>query len=51
MESNKKVLESLLKVAMLCGKQGLALHGHRDDKVFWEVDDGSSDEGNFIQLV
>jgi len=51
MKSNKKVLESLLKVAMLCGKQGLALRDHRDDKVFCEVDDGSSDEGNFIQLV
>lgn len=51
MESNQKVLESLLKVVMLCGKQGLSLRGHRDDKVFWEVDSGDSNEGNFIQLV
>ena len=51
MESNQKVLESLLKVVMLCGKQGLSLRGHRDDKVFWEVDSGGPNEGNFIQLV
>ena len=36
---------------MLCGKQGLSLRGHQDDKVFWEVDSGGSNEGNFIQLV
>ena len=29
MNSNHKVIESLLKIVMLCGKQGLALHGHR----------------------
>ena len=51
MESNQKVLESLLKVIMLCGKQGLSLRGHRDDKVFWEGDHEGSNEGNFIQLV
>ena len=50
-ETNQKVVESLLKVAILCGKQGLALRGHRDDGIHWEGDDGSSNEGNFVQLV
>ena len=30
---NQKVIESLLKVALLCGKQGLAFRGHRDEHV------------------
>lgn len=51
METNQKVIESLLKVVMLCGKQGLALRGHREDRVHWEDVDGSSNEGNFVQLV
>ena len=33
MERNEKVLESLLKITIFCGKQGLALRGHRDDKI------------------
>ena len=32
METNQKVLESLIKNGLLSGKQGLALRGHRDDK-------------------
>lgn len=31
-ETNERVIESLLKIVILCGKQGLALHGHRDDR-------------------
>ena len=49
-ENNRKVVESLLKIVLLCGKQGLALRGHRDDKLNWE-DKCSFNEGNFIQLV
>ena len=30
----KKVVESLLKVVLLCGKQGLALRGHRNMMFF-----------------
>ena len=51
MESNQKVIESLLKIVMLCGKQGLALCGHRDDSIDWEDKEPSSNDGNFIQLV
>lgn len=50
MEANIKVVESLLKVVILCGKQGLALRGHRDDKVDWQTAE-TSNEGNFVELV
>ena len=50
METNQKVIESLLKVVMLCGKQGLALRGHHDDTINWE-EEGSLNEGIFVQLV
>ena len=52
MKKNQKVIESLLKVVMLCGKQGLAFRGHRDDCIdFQEVRDECSNQGNFIELV
>ena len=51
METNQKVIESLFKVAILCGKQGLAMRGHRDDRIQWEDEDRGSNEGNFVQLV
>ena len=52
MEENQKVIESLFKVIILCGKQGLALRGHRDDQKEWQEDlVESKNEGNFIELV
>ena len=53
MENNRKVIESLLQVVMLCGKQGLALRGHRDDNIVWtnEGEIESDNRGNFIELV
>ena len=37
---------------MLCGKQGLALHSHRDDKIAWSgISDGRLNEGTFVELV
>ena len=46
-ESNQKVVESLFKIVMLCGKQGLALRGHRDDKIIWtDVGEERPNEGN-----
>ena len=47
------VVESLLKIVMLLGKQGLAFRGHRDDKVEWEVQDEleMGNQGNFIEMV
>ena len=50
-ETNQKVLESLIKIVLLCGKQGLALRGHRDDKISWtEDEDVHSNEGNFVEF-
>ena len=51
MEKNRKVIESLLKITMLCGKQGLPLRGHRDDGVDFGQENGSSNQGNYIELV
>ena len=36
MENNEKVIESLFKVVLLCGKQVLAFRDHHDDHVNWE---------------
>ena len=46
----QKVIESLLRIVILCGKQGLALRGHRDDQIDWQSVERSN-EGNFVQLV
>ena len=48
-ERNRKVVESLLKIVILCGKQGLAFHGHCD--VNWVADEDCGNEGNFIEIV
>ena len=46
METNQKVVESLLNIVMFCGRQGLTLCGHHDDKICWtEEDDAHSNEG------
>lgn len=31
LQDNQHVIESLFKITLLCGKQGIPLHGHRDD--------------------
>ena len=50
-DRNKQVIESLFRVGILCGKQGLAMQGHRDDKVQWGDEVEGPNEGNFVQLV
>ena len=35
MERNQLVIESLLRIVLFCGKQGLAFRGHRDDRIDW----------------
>ena len=49
-ERNEKVIESLLKIIILCGKQGLTLCGYRDDKIDWQVYE-SGNQSNFAKLV
>ena len=50
MSNNQKVVESLFKIVMLCGKQGLALRGHRDDHINWS-ESQDKNQGNFVELV
>jgi len=51
-ENNLKVIEPLFKIVLLCGKQGIALRGHRDDKIDWfEQDEDDRNQDNFIELV
>ena len=52
LEENQHVLESLFKIVMLLGKQGLALRGHLDDIIVWTVEvDQKETQGNFIEMV
>ena len=52
MEDNQTVVKSLLKIVMLCGKQGLAFRGHHDDKIdCLTAYDLHQNQGNFIELV
>ena len=53
LQDNKGVIESLFKITLLCGKQGIPLRGHRDDNVNWidEKLDLHDNQGNFIELV
>ena len=52
MEDNQTVVKSLLKVVMLCGKQGLAFRSHRHDKIDWLTldDDLHQNQGKFLSL-
>ena len=51
MKENLQVIQSLFKVILLCGKQGLAPRGHRDDRIDWDDREDANNEGNFIELV
>lgn len=51
MEDNLAVVESLLSIVMLCGKQGLPLRGHRDDCIAWDSEEDTVNQGNFLELV
>ena len=46
-ENNKYALESIVECILYCGKQGIALRGHRDDATA----DCSTNRGNFIALL
>ena len=54
MDDNQKVIESLVKIAMVCGMQELAFHGHRNHRIGWaeqEEEHGAQNNSNFIELV
>lgn len=44
---NTRVIKSLLKCVIFCGKQGIAFRGHRDDS----TSNSATNMGNFIELV
>lgn len=46
-------IESLFKIVILCGKQGLSLRGHRDDHINWADSETEEhfNQGNFIELI
>lgn len=50
---NKKRLIPIIKTIILCGRQGIALRGHRDDKNFGNILNADSiiNEGNFRALL
>ena len=51
--NNQKVVESLLKIVMLYGKQGLALRGHRDNQISWgeSEEEICSNQGKLVEFV
>ena len=44
---NKHILRSIIDAIVLCGKQGIALRGHRDDSTA----DSSTNRGNFLAIL
>ena len=51
LKDNQSVIESLFKVVLLCGKQGIPLRGHRDDGIDWNDEEPHDNQGNFIELI
>ena len=49
--NNQKLLESLFRIVLLCGKQRIPLWGHKDDNISWFEEDDDNNEENFIELV
>lgn len=49
-DRNMQVLESIVKTVMLCGKQNIALRGHRDDSKYLNSENDSN-TGNFQALL
>ena len=45
-EQNRDVVRTLSRIAIVCGRQGLALRGHRE-----ACDDSSSNMGNFLSIL
>jgi hypothetical protein len=45
-EKNRDVVSTLARIGILCGRQGLALRGHRES-----CSDPSNNSGNFLSLV
>ena len=49
-KENRAKLKCIVETIVLCGRQGLALRGHRDDQEFQETDP-LQNHGNFLALL
>ena len=47
---NRRKLKSICETIILCGRQGIALRGHRDDRVHLQQDP-QENHGNFQALL
>lgn len=50
-EKNRKILKSIISTVELCGRQGIALRGHRDDANALENEHSMRNPGNFQMLL
>lgn len=48
-QRNREVLKSIIATVELCGRQGIALRGHRDDEK--HLEDPDNNPGNFQTLL
>ena len=49
-QKNRQMLRSIVETIVLCGRQNIALHGHRDSGTDLEVQGAPSNHGNFWAL-
>ena len=47
-DQNRSFLKSILRAIEYCGRQGIALRGHRDDGA---INDDTDNQGNFKELL
>jgi hypothetical protein len=48
---NRVILHSIIECLEFCGRQGIALRGHRDDGLVSADDDEGDNKGNFKELI
>ena len=48
-QRNRNVLKSIMVTVEFCGRQGIALRGHRDDRIY--LDEQDNNPGNFQALL
>ena len=49
-EKNRMRLSTIIGAILTCGRQNIALRGHRDDSQYY-VEDDTTNPGNFIEIV
>ena len=50
MEKNRMRLHPIIDAIITCGRQNIALRGHRDDSQYY-IEDDTTNPGNFIEIV